>query len=340
MSKDTFAQSAAYLKQAVPLMIKYQIPTTPDNYHLWYNYVSANMPELNQAIDQAVKMQGTCSLTTCERLYHQYLAAQDEKQMEAMKLSLAAMANELGHSMQDAISDTGMFQEMLDKSFDKLSRIDDEGFSLEDTMGILRELVRESRDVRMSTMHFRNQLSNAEKEIKELRAALNETRKLANEDALTNLLNRRAFDLELEGLIRSQHPFSLILADIDRFKNFNDEYGHLLGDQVLRAFSKRLRDACKEGVTAYRLGGEEFAMLVPHRSLALARQMAESMRRAIERMSILDRKSGRRIDHITASFGVGEFNGQESADCLVERTDKLLYKAKELGRNRVMPLPS
>ncbi|MFQ1660200.1 GGDEF domain-containing protein [Aeromonas veronii] len=340
MSKDTFAQSAAYLKQAVPLMIKYQIPTTPDNYHLWYNYVSASMPELNQAIDQAVKMQGTCSLTTCERLYHQYLAAQDEKQMEAMKLSLAAMANELGHSMQDAISDTGMFQEMLDKSFDKLSRIDDEGFSLEDTMGILRELVRESRDVRMSTMHFRNQLSNAEKEIKELRAALNETRKLANEDALTNLLNRRAFDLELEGLIRSQPPFSLILADIDRFKNFNDEYGHLLGDQVLRAFSKRLRDACKEGVTAYRLGGEEFAMLVPHRSLALARQMAESMRRAIERMSILDRKSGRRIDHITASFGVGEFNGQESADCLVERTDKLLYKAKELGRNRVMPLPS
>ncbi|MFQ1893506.1 GGDEF domain-containing protein [Aeromonas veronii] len=340
MSKDTFAQSAAYLKQAVPLMIKYQIPTTPDNYHLWYNYVSASMPELNQAIDQAVKMQGTCSLTTCERLYHQYLAAQDEKQMEAMKLSLAAMANELGHSMQDAISDTGMFQEMLDKSFDKLSRIDDEGFSLEDTMGILRELVRESRDVRMSTMHFRNQLSNAEKEIKELRAALNETRKLANEDALTNLLNRRAFDLELEGLIRSQHPFSLILADIDRFKNFNDEYGHLLGDQVLRAFCKRLRDACKEGVTAYRLGGEEFAMLVPHRSLALARQMAESMRRAIERMSILDRKSGRRIDHITASFGVGEFNGQESADCLVERTDKLLYKAKELGRNRVMPLPS
>ncbi|QNF19094.1 GGDEF domain-containing protein [Aeromonas jandaei] len=321
-------------------MIKYQIPTTPDNYHLWYNYVAASMPELNQAIDQAVKLQGTCSLTTCERLYHQYLAAQDEKQMEAMKLNLAAMANELGHSMQDAISDTGMFQEMLDKSFDKLSRIDDEGFSLEDTMGILRDLVRESRDVRMSTMHFRNQLSNAEKEIKELRAALNETRKLANEDALTSLFNRRAFDLELESLIRSQQPFSLILADIDRFKNFNDEYGHLLGDQVLRAFSKRLRDACKEGVTAYRLGGEEFAMLVPHRNLALTRQMAESMRRAIERMSILDRKSGRRIDHITASFGVGEFNGQESADCLVERIDKLLYKAKELGRNRVMPLPS
>jgi diguanylate cyclase len=128
--------------------------------------------------------------------------------METMKLNLAAMANELGHTMQDALSDTGMFQDMLDKSFDRLSLIDDEGLSLEDTMGILRDLVRESRDVRMSTMHFRNQLSSAEKEIKELREALNETRKLANEDALTSLLNRRAFDLEIESLIRSKQPFS------------------------------------------------------------------------------------------------------------------------------------
>ncbi len=207
-------------------------------------------------------------------------------------------------------------------------------------MAILRELVRESRDVRMSTLHFRSQLSNAEKEIKELREALNETRKLANEDALTNLLNRRAFDLELDSLIRSKRPFSLIMADIDRFKSFNDEYGHLLGDQVLRIVGKRLREASKEGITAYRLGGEEFAILVPNRALALTRQMAESLRRIIERMSILDRKSGRRIDHITASFGVGEYSGQETGDSLVERTDKLLYKAKELGRNRVMPLPS
>jgi diguanylate cyclase len=338
MSKDSFAQSAAYLKQAVPLMIKYQIPTTPANYTLWYSYVSASMPELNHAIDQAIKLQGTCSLTTCERLFHQHLAAQDEQQIETMKLSLAAMTSELGHTMQDALSDTGAFQTMLDRSFDRLSQIEDEGLSLDDTMGILRDLVRESRDVRMSTMHFRSQLSNAEKEIKELREMLNETRKLANEDALTGLLNRRAFGLELESLIRSRHPFSLILADIDRFKSFNDEYGHLLGDQVLRAFSQRMREGCRDGITAYRLGGEEFALLLPGRNLSLSRQMAESLRRAIEKMSILDRKSGKRIDHITSSFGVGEFNGQETGDTLVERTDKLLYKAKELGRNRVMPL--
>ena len=65
MSKDSFAQSAAYLKQAVPLMIKYQIPTTPNNYHLWYSYVSGDMPELNHAVDQAIKQQGTFALIQC-----------------------------------------------------------------------------------------------------------------------------------------------------------------------------------------------------------------------------------------------------------------------------------
>ena len=154
-------------------------------------------------------------------------------------------------------------------------------------------------------------------------------------------LNRRAFDLELEGLIRSQHPFSLILADIDRFKNFNDEYGHLLGDQVLRAFSKRLRDACKEGVTAYRLGGEEFAMLVPHRSLALARTdggehapaLSSGCRFWIANRAAASTTSQRRLAWASSTV-------RRAQTVLVERTDKLLYKAKELGRNRVMPLPS
>lgn len=338
MSKDSFAQSAAYFKQALPLMIKYQIPTNPTHYAVWYNYVAAAIPELTSAINTALRQQGTCSQVTSERLYHQHLASQQEKELEAVKLNLATMTTQIAQTMQDALADTGLFQDVLDKSFGKLNQIDEEGLSLEDTMGVLRELVRESRDIRMATLHFRSQITNAEKEIKELRQALDETRKQANEDALTGLLNRRAFDLEIESLCRSGQPFSLILTDIDRFKLFNDEYGHLLGDQVLRVFSRRLRDACKEGAEVFRFGGEEFALLVPGKNLQLARQLAESLRRATEKLSVLDRKSGRRVDNITASFGVSEFNGREHSDDLVERTDQLLYKAKELGRNRVMPM--
>ncbi|QFI53628.1 GGDEF domain-containing protein [Aeromonas simiae] len=338
MSKDSFAQSASYLKQAVPLMIKYQIPTTPPHYAVWYHYVAATLPPLNQAIEETLRQQGTCSQVTSERLYHQFLASQQEKDLESAKQNLASVANEFAHSVQDALADTGLFQDMLDRNFSKLGQIEEEGLSLEETMGVLRELVRESRDIRMATLHFRSQISNAEKEIRDLRQALDETRRQANEDPLTGLLNRRAFELELDALSRTGKPFCLILADIDRFKAFNDEYGHLLGDQVLRAFARRLRDAAKEGVQVFRFGGEEFAILVPGKNLQLSRQLAESLRRATEKLSVLDRKSGRRVDSITASFGVAEHNGREHGDDLVERTDQQLYKAKELGRNRVMPM--
>lgn len=338
MSKDLFTQSAGYLKQAIPLMTKYQIPTTPANYAVWYNYVAATYPDLTKALDEALKQQGTCSQVTCERLYHQHLASAQERELETVRFNLATMTTQIAQTMQDALTDTGCFQDMLDKSFGKLGQIDEEGLSLEETMGVLRELVRESREIRMATLHFRGQITNAEKEIKELRQALDETRKQANEDPLTGLSNRRAFNHELEAQCRSGKGFSLILADIDRFKGFNDEYGHLLGDQVLRAFARRLKDGCKEGAQVFRFGGEEFALLVPGKGLQLARQLAESLRRATEKLSVLDRKSGRRVDNITASFGVAEFDGSEHGDDLVERADQLLYKAKELGRNRVMPL--
>lgn len=338
MSKDPFAQSASYLKQALPLMIKHRVPTTPNHYALWYHYVAESYPVLNQAIDAVLASQGACSEITCERLYHQHLASTQERELESAKLNLASMATQLARTMQDTLADTGQFEQMLDKNFTRLDQIDEAHLSLEDTLGVLRDLVRESRDIRMATLHFRGQISHAEQEIKELRQALDETRRQANEDPLTGLHNRRAFDMELAAMCRSGTPFCLILADIDRFKHFNDEHGHLLGDQVLRVFARRLDEACKEGCGAYRFGGEEFALLVPAKSLALARQFADSLRRATEKLSVLDRKSGRRVSNITASFGVAEHNGKEHGDDLVERADRQLYQAKELGRNRVMPI--
>ena len=151
-------------------------------------------------------------------------------------------------------------------------------------------------------------------------------------------MNRRAFDGELQHLLRQGSPFCLIILDIDRFKSINDEYGHVFGDQVLKAVARRLRDACRYGEKAYRIGGEEMALLLPSRPLNLARQFAEALRRAVEKVSVLEKRSGRRMNQVTASFGVAEYATGDQYESLMARTDEQLYRAKSLGRNRVMPM--
>ncbi len=338
MSKESFVQASAYLKQAVPLMIKYQIPATPTNYALWYTYVAQTNPQLNAAVDSTIKESGLCSPLSSELLYQQHVAAQTERDVETMKQSLEAMVTELNTNMRDTINDTDDFQVMLEKSFGKLMKFEDEGLSIEETVALVRELVKSTRDITQTTQLFHNQLSDAEKEIAELKQHLEKSRAEAFHDALTGMLNRRAFDQELRHLLQTHSQFTLIILDVDRFKKINDEFGHIFGDQVLKAIARRVKDSCKSGERPFRIGGEEIAIILPARSLLVARQFAEALRRAIEKLSVMDRRSGQRLNAITASFGVTEYIANDSYENILRRADEQLYRAKELGRNRVMPM--
>jgi len=258
--------------------------------------------------------------------------------MTQLKQSLTAMIQELSHTMSDTLSDTETFQGALSKTFNKLESAEREGISLEETMVLVRDLIRESRQIQQTTGTFRGQLNNAQQEITALREALNESRKEANEDALTLLLNRRAFERDILSYEHNKTPFSLIMLDIDKFKDFNDNYGHLLGDQVLKIVARRLIECCRDNARTYRFGGEEFVIILPHKSLPSARQLAETVRRAVEKISVLDKKSGRRINSVTASFGIATQQENETYVQVLERADAFLNKAKHLGRNRVLPI--
>lgn len=338
MSKDSFVESTETLKKTVPLMIKHKVPTTPTNYALWYTYATQQQPELNLAIDQEIEALGHCTPTLCENLYQEHLASQTDKDMKQLKQSLTAMMQELSHTMSDTLSNAETFQGALSNTFTKLETAEQEGLSLEDTMTLVRNLIRESRQIQQTTGTFKGQLSNAQQEISALREALTESQKEANQDALTQLHNRRAFERDIQSYEVSNIPFSLIMMDIDKFKEFNDNYGHLLGDQVLKIVARRLIECSRDYAQPYRFGGEEFIVILPHKTLFSARQQAETLRRAIEKISVLDKKSGQRINSVTASFGIATKQENETSAQVIERADSYLNKAKRLGRNRVLPL--
>jgi diguanylate cyclase (GGDEF)-like protein len=161
---------------------------------------------------------------------------------------------------------------------------------------------------------------------------------LAIKDGLTGLYTHRAFQSRVEEEIlraaRGKTPFSVIMADIDHFKSYNDTYGHQAGDAVLKAAAETFAGGVREIDFASRYGGEEFALVVTGEGKASAAAVAERLRAALEARTFV---FGGKQTRVTASFGVAEFPAEGvTASQLVRAADERLYKAKEAGRNRVV----
>ncbi len=160
-------------------------------------------------------------------------------------------------------------------------------------------------------------------------------------DPLTGLLNRRAFDQNLENAFnqweRHRRTFVLVLGDLDYFKLINDRFGHLAGDEVLRALAQRMRQGLRRSDLAFRIGGEEFAVLLTETSIMAGAEVAEKLRRKIDENPIA-LESGQMV-FPTMSFGVGAPDGH-TASSIFAAVDKALYVAKHKGRNRIEVLKS
>ncbi|MCK0165582.1 GGDEF domain-containing protein [Marinobacter sp. S6332] len=158
----------------------------------------------------------------------------------------------------------------------------------------------------------------------------------AKHDALTGLANRREaldqLDAEYERYLRSDRPFSVLLADIDLFKSVNDTYGHHVGDELIVLVADTLREQCRKIDTIARWGGEEYLVLLPETEEDEAVQIANRIREAIAKKAIIVEQH---TVHCTASIGVASIKDAESIDKVLQRSDEALYRAKTLGRNRV-----
>ncbi|MBL4786167.1 MAG: diguanylate cyclase [Cohaesibacteraceae bacterium] len=179
-------------------------------------------------------------------------------------------------------------------------------------------------------------------EIEERKALADTLRELANTDELTKLANRRAFmsqgKSEIQRAIRYDNPVSLIMFDLDHFKLVNDTYGHHAGDEVLRSVSQTALNSIRQSVDHVgRLGGEEFAILLPQTDVKGAWTVAERLRQSIEANPVT--VDGRVIT-VTASLGIAKFcPGDNDLDDVLQRADEALYTAKNNGRNLVHPQP-
>lgn len=156
--------------------------------------------------------------------------------------------------------------------------------------------------------------------------------KISKQDFLTGALNRRAFDENLKYLIELKKNFSLIYIDIDHFKKVNDTFGHAVGDVVLKEFSKRIISLTANKYNLFRIGGEEFCVVLSGKEIDLdfvVNDLAVNIKQAITE------KEFTQVGSVTASFGIACFRNNDNLNDVLRRADEALYKAKTKGRNRI-----
>ncbi|WP_417507632.1 GGDEF domain-containing protein [Marinomonas gallaica] len=332
MSSRSAAKINQYFRQTIPMMVKNNVPITPPYYTLWYSYTSGDIPELSTRIDDIVQRLGQCDRYMCDVLLEEFVVDAAEDTLAQVQSSINQVVKSLHASTESAMSHADHLNQSMSADIEKLSQeaIQSNTHSAHKLVSIARRFIDKTED-------YRTQLEQQNTEIQALKAKVAETEKQLFIDGLTDINNRRKFNDDIALYTVSADKTCLVMVDIDHFKPFNDEYGHLLGDKIIQTVAKTLEQSCVQtpGAQAYRFGGEEFAILLPNANLKVAIQFANDVRERISRLNLKNKKTGQSIRTITTSVGVAQFKPGESLEALLERADQYLYAAKHAGRNCV-----
>jgi diguanylate cyclase len=325
-------EAAALLKQAIPLMVRHNIPPNPVHYALWYTYSKGLEPELNRHLDRVVKDFDSFPPESAAKLFRDYIIRDELEEARADQQQAINLVDDMERDVSRSVEGSINFQASLGQCLQMLEEPANKGLPT-----ILSELQQSTQLMQDQQQLFLSQLHAAQNEIKNLRDKLERTQLAATLDGLTQVLNRNTFTRLLEqALSNDPQGVALVMLDIDHFKQFNDQYGHPLGDRVLQHVGQVLRNSLPPHAMAARYGGEEFCVILQAcTDLDGAHAFAEQLRLKVQSLRIKARGTDKVLDTITASFGVALAKTGDNLESLLTRADDALYRAKRNGRNQV-----
>jgi diguanylate cyclase len=324
-------------RKVILTMSRNDVPLSPENYWVWFDYVTGRNQALCNEIDEHLKKETTFSESVNRELYDRHVGPwHNANVMDEVSQELQLILQESLEKITATGSDT---KEYAGKLKDFLSGLETKNRDPSALKEMIITLLVDTRAMEQSSKELREELQKAEKEATELRDRLRRVEREATLDILTGLHNRQYLEKELaalyEGYQRNRSSFSVIMIDLDHFKVVNDTYGHKVGDAVLQFIGGVIKGAVKGRDFPARYGGEEFLILLPATSCANASKLADQLREEISRKPLTIRQSGERIGSVTVSAGVAEICRGDTVDTLLERADQALYLAKGQGRNNV-----
>lgn len=334
---DEHERTMAFAEIALGQLKALRQPATPRNYEIWYTYATGYSPSLNQTINETLARSGTLTDADLEQIYANFVSpTRLTDKIDTVGARVMDEINQVMSMMDAATGSANNYSESLADVSNKLGNAKDR----EGLRAIVESLVQTASEMKKDNHNLEQRLSQSKQEINQLQENLEVVRTESLTDPLTGLSNRKYFDMSLQEAIDASversEPLSLVMTDIDHFKTFNDTWGHLTGDQVLRLVAMSVKQNVKGQDIAARYGGEEFALVLPNTVLRSAITVADHIRRAVMSKELMKRSTGQNLGRVTISLGVATARKGDTMQTLIARADSCLYAAKRNGRNRVI----
>ena len=337
-NKSLTEQVHRYLRLALPLMSRQHIPITPKNYWVWYTYVAGADGELSRTIDAMLKKGEEFSEEKNEALYRQFCEEKHGGELRQIREALQEALRTILEEVQVLTGQTEEYESFVSRSVDTLS----EDASAEEIKSLLGKIVDKAKTLESFGRTVRHKLKETTEALEELKKDFEQVKTEAYEDFLTRTPNRKAFNDKLALCIdeasSGNQDLSLLLIDIDDFKRFNDKFGHLIGDEVLKFTARQIREIVKGRDFLARFGGEEFAVILPQTPLAGAAAVGENIRSFFAAAPLKVATTAKDLGTMTVSVGAAHYRQGESSEELLQRSDRALYAAKNGGKNSVVIL--
>jgi diguanylate cyclase len=335
-SGDEHERTMAFAEIAIGQIKALRQPATPRNFEVWYSYATGYHPTLNEVINEILSRRGHLTEADVERICSTFL-------------SPTRLSERIDHVGSRVVDEIDQVMAMVDVAIGSTSTCSQNlaGVSRDlpaadrnDLRTIVESLVHTAKEMEQMNQRLEERLTASKLEINQLQRHLEVVRNESLTDPLTSLSNRKSFDESLDKAVADalaeKEPLSLLMTDIDHFKAFNDTYGHLTGDQVLRLAALSVKQNVKGRDIAARYGGEEFVIILPNTVLRSAVTVGDHIRRAVMSKELMKRSTGEHLGRITISIGVATLQPGDTAQALIGRADACLYAAKRAGRNRVV----
>jgi len=329
-------QTAHILNLALPKMASLAIPVTPENYAIWFEYFAETNLNLKRSIDGLIANGVKFTPEVNLGLYNRFIEERSPEIIENVQIETHILINSLLSKIEQLNEGTEKFSSNLNQYGEKLQT----NPNVDDLNLIVMSIAAEVEQVIAKNRQMSASLESLSTEILHLKDEMDNLSKVAMMDELTSLKNRRSYELfaaeQVTKFVDTQTVCSLLMIDIDDFKQFNDTFGHLIGDKVLAYVALAMKNTVKGDDLVARYGGEEFVVMLPNAKLNDAVKVAEKIRERISLKQLsIGKEKKQNLGHITVSIGVATINTGDDVDTLLSQADEQLYKAKAAGKNCV-----